>query len=108
VQHFGAPLKAAAQEPEIPNNPVQEVAIENIAGAEAVSPSQAPSPINPLLVSKIVGGIMFVIIIGVLFLDGIITLKNGTQRMTGSSAGHIGFLAIIFLLILFTRQGTIF
>jgi len=108
VQHFGTPLKAMADEPEILANAPQEVFVENIAGVEAISPIVTSNPINPLLISKIVGGIMFVIIICVLFIDGIITLKNGTQRLTGSSAGHIGFLAIILLFMLFSGQGTIF
>ncbi|MFA5827931.1 MAG: CAP domain-containing protein [Candidatus Shapirobacteria bacterium] len=108
VQHFGAPLKASLEEPQIIESLPQEIIIDNIAGAESVIPAMATNPTNPLLISKIIGGIMFFVIIGVLFIDGIITLKNGTQRMTGSSAGHIGFLAIIFLLMLFTRQGAIF
>jgi len=106
VQHFGTPLKAIVDEPEISANAPQEVVVENIAGVEAASPAQ--NPINPLLISKIVGGIMFVIIICVLFIDGIITLRSGTRRMTGSSAGHIGFLVIILLFMLFSGQGTIF
>jgi len=113
VQHFGTPLRAAIDEPRVSEPLPQEIVVENIAGVEeeAVAPiieESSPNPVNPLLISKIIGGAMFVIIIGVLFIDGIITLKNGTQRMTGSSAGHIGFLAIIFLLMLFSRQGTIF
>ena len=108
VQHFGTPLKASLEEPEISKTAPQEVIVENVAGVEAISPSSVSNPINPLLISKIVGGIMFVIIICVLFIDGIITLKNGTQRMTGSSAGHIGFLVIILLFMLFSGQGTIF
>ena len=114
VQHFGTPLRAVVDEPRVPEPLPQEIVVENIAGVEeeaiAAPTIEAPSPnpVNPLLISKIIGGAMFVIIIGVLFIDGIITLKNGTQRMTGSSAGHIGFLAIIFLLMLFSQQGTIF
>jgi uncharacterized protein YkwD len=110
VQHFGTPLKAVVDEPKVPDPLPQEIVVENVAGVEVITPIEvsSPNPINPLLISKIIGGVMFVVIIGVLFIDGIITLKNGTQRMTGSSAGHIGFLAIIFLLMLFSRQGTIF
>jgi len=60
------------------------------------------------LISKIIGTIIFVIIIGVLMIDSYITLKNQTHRLTGSSASHIGFLLIILMLLIFSRQGTIF
>ena len=41
-------------------------------------------------------------------IDSYITLKNQTHRLTGSSASHIGFLLIILMLLIFSRQGTIF
>jgi hypothetical protein len=100
VEHFGTPLsgQVLASTPAIlaPNT------------AESFGPATSLNPINPTLISKTLGSIMFIIIIGVLIVDSYITLKNRTNRLTGSSAGHIGFLVIILALLIFSRQGTIF
>ena len=100
VQHFGTPLSGVLENPD--NN---SIAINS-------EPLEAPvlgnTLINPISVSKAVGSVMFVLIIGVLFIDGYIALNNKTHRFTGSNSGHIGFLAIILVLILLTRQGAVF
>jgi len=64
--------------------------------------------LNPLTLNKIFGLIIFGLIITVLFIDGYVTLKHGINRMTGSSVGHIGFLIVILLFILYQQQGVIF
>lgn len=98
VQHFATPLNALSNQKNIESN--NEI---------VVAPDLAISPtISPLLISKIIGSIIFALIIIVLTIDSYITLKNNTPRLTGSSASHIGFLIIIFLLLIFGRQGTIF
>ena len=100
VQHFGTPLdgRVLASTPSPPTtNTVQNF-----------GPVSSLRPINPVLISKILGSLMFLVIIGVLIVDSYITLKNHTSRLTGSSAGHIGFLLIILALLIFSRQGTIF
>ena len=100
VQHFGTPLtgSVAAESTTLPPQ----------AKTLAVTPNLPAKTVSPLLISQIFGGTMFVIIISVLLVDGYLTLKNNTRRLSGSSAGHVGFLAIILLLLLFTRQGSIF
>jgi len=109
VQHFGTLQNAISTidtQPSVssvPIEPISQPISQPIAGV-----SNTAKPINPLLISKIVGLLMFSLIIGVLFIDGYLTLKNKTPRLTGSSAGHIGFLMIIFVLLLFTRQGSVF
>jgi len=115
VQHFATPLsgKVAAATP-----PVDEKSLGPVvktAPAEALVPeslgavtSVPEKTISPILISKIIGTIIFVIIISVLLIDSYITLKNRTHRLTGSSASHIGFLLIILMLLIFSRQGTIF
>jgi len=114
VQHFATPLngKVAAATP--PLDPATNPIVKTVP-AEAVVPeslgavtSVPEKSISPIMISKIIGTIIFVIIIGVLMIDSYITLKNQTHRLTGSSASHIGFLLIILMLLIFSRQGTIF
>lgn len=100
VEHFGTPIDGRV----LASAPAPPVSTT----AENFGPATSLHPINPALVSKILGSIMFVIIIGVLIIDSYITLKNRTSRLTGSSASHVAFLAIILTLLIFSRQGTIF
>lgn len=100
VQHFGTPLDGRVLASTPPSSTVNTV--QNFGQVSSIK------PINPALISKTLGSIMFLIIIGVLIVDSYITLKNRTSRLTGSSAGHIGFLLIILALLIFSRQGTIF
>jgi len=104
VQHFGTPLNVA----EINTTTPEEKSY--LANAQVLSTTnyQSQPTISPLQISQAVGAAMFIIIIGVLLVDGYLTLKNKTQRLTGSSAGHVGFLVIILFLLFFTRQGSIF
>ena len=89
VQHFGKPTVAVAQsKPRVLSAPTR----------------YAP---NPLLISKVIGGTIFVIIMGVLAIDAAVILKNKQERLSGSATSHLGFLAIIFLLLIFSRPGTI-
>jgi len=107
VQHFATPLNALANSPQelqpevLPvTDPQTEVAMEAVVASKPL--------VSPLSLSKLFGGILFFFILGVLFVDGYVTLKNKTHRFSSSNAGHIGFLAIIFILMLFSRSGSIF
>jgi uncharacterized protein YkwD len=104
VQHFGTPLNLA----QIKTDTTEEKIY--LADAQVISTSNyhtSPS-ISPLQISQAVGAAIFILIIGVLLVDGFLTLKNKTQRFTGSSAGHVGFLIIVLLLLFISRQGSIF
>ncbi|MGI5841503.1 MAG: CAP domain-containing protein [Patescibacteria group bacterium] len=104
VQHFGTPLSGQVA---INAKPPQSKSFAE--STESVLGDKEPvKTISPLTVSKVIGLAMFIIIITVLLIDGYLTLRNRTKRMAGSAAGHVGFLAIILLLILYTRSGTIF
>jgi hypothetical protein len=104
VQHFAAPLVGSVAADSTDISGLQPLVLDT-----SPLPNTTITPsFNPLTISKIIGVTMFVVIITVLLIDGFITLKNNTRRLTGSSAGHVGFLAIILLLLLFTRQGSIF
>lgn len=100
VQHFGTPVASL-----VPSAPPQQILPAVVESGRAVTPQFV---LNPLLISKVVGAGMFLIILVVLAVDAYITLKNQTRRLSGSSASHLGFIAIIFLLLLFSRQGSIF
>ena len=121
VQHFGTPIVAITQSKktqEVKNTNTEDIVINDeqnkIVDAVAANPeSQVLSQsqqkyINPLTINKIFGFIIFGLIIIVLFVDGYITLKHGIHRLTGSTVGHIGFLVVILLFILYQQQGVIF
>ena len=103
VQHFGTPLDVAT----IQKNSPEEMAYLQGSSVLSLTDTKA-SGLSPLQISQAIGAAMFILIIAVLFVDGYLTLKNKTHRLTGSSAGHIGFLVIILLLLIFSRQGAIF
>lgn len=108
VQHFGTPQNIA----QISNKTSDEIAFNSHQLNTSVLDPQVLAVqskiINPLFISKIVGSIIFLIILTVLFIDGIVVIKNKTHRMTGSSTGHVGFLALIFFLMLLVQQGKVF
>ncbi|HCU55224.1 hypothetical protein A2410_02620 [Candidatus Shapirobacteria bacterium RIFOXYC1_FULL_38_24] len=109
VQHFGTPISGIVsgdQTSEENNYNTDKVGI--IESPEIIVNPAVSKTINPVTVSKTLGLIMFTIILSVLLIDAYLTYKNKTYRLSGSSAGHISFLAIIFLLLLFSHQGTIF
>lgn len=95
VQHFGTPRNGIV----LAATPPVEASVVPVSVAVSVSPIQ---------LSKVFAIALFTFIIALLFVDSYITLKNKTSRLTGSSAGHIGFLVIILMLLIFTQQGTIF
>jgi len=97
VQHFATPIDASTI-----------VVDQNDSNQNVLADTNIKKLISPLDISKVVGSIMFILIIITLVIDGVITLRSGTRRFTGSSAGHIGFLAIIFMLLIFSHNGSIF
>jgi len=102
VQHFGTPLNREVVDDSVPGEIVES------PNTQILAASSTSKSISPLFISKLIGSIMFILIICVLIVDSYITLKNNTHRMTGSSASHILFLLIILLFMLFSRQGIIF
>ncbi len=118
VQHFALPLNApvvakksnpAPVNQEVVVNPQPELVVSTQSlGDTVVNLAASSKAINPLLISKIIGTIIFSLIVVVLIIDSYVTLKDQTPRFTGSSASHIGFLLIILMLLIFGRQGAIF
>ena len=115
VQHFGTPLMATAQEiiSQKSDDIVVPEAVDQSSTQEITSQANVLSEnkeklISPLTLSKIFTSIIFIVLIITLFIDGFITVKNNIHRFTGSTAGHIGFLFFIFLLMLFNQEGSIF
>lgn len=104
VQHFGAPLNGqVAVNVKPPQSKSDQINSQPVLGENL-----PVKTISPLTITKVIGLTMFGLIIVVLLIDGYLTLKNKTKRMSGSAAGHVGFLLIILLLVLYTRAGTIF
>jgi hypothetical protein len=118
VQHFALPLNApvatkksnpAPVSEEVMVNPEPQLVVSTQSlGDTVVNLAASGKAINPLLISKIIGTIIFSLIVVVLIIDSYVTLKDQTPRFTGSSASHIGFLLIILMLLIFGRQGSIF
>jgi uncharacterized protein YkwD len=106
VQHFGTPQTGKVYT----KTKVQTTTRLNprVLSESDVANIVSQPMISPLQISQAVGTVMFVIIIGVLIVDAVVTLRNKTQRLSSSSLGHVGFLAIILMLLLFSRGGTIF
>lgn len=112
VQHFGDPIVSVAGEATISLNnnkaDLPDSQVAEVWGAETQSLQQSKPLINPLSVSKLIGGLIFGFMIVVLFIDGLITLRDKNHRLTSSVTGQVGFLAIIFVLLMIAKQGAIF
>ncbi|MBU1088250.1 CAP domain-containing protein [Patescibacteria group bacterium] len=109
VQHFGLPLNLASVSNQ--QNPPNDLNSESPVLTETqqiLSQENSAPLISPLQISKTLGIIMFTILILAMLTDGYITMKNKTKRLAGSATGHISFLAIILMLLLFSQQGSIF
>lgn len=103
VQHFGTPLNDNLLSPV---TPPPELLVQ---GEQTQLPSKETTPvINPLSLSKLIGGSIFSIMVVVLFIDGLVTLKRGNNRLSGSASSQVAFLLIILILLIFTKQGAIF
>lgn len=113
VQHFGTPLVATTQSESTSKeilSPSDEIVINSnqLSENQVLSQNQTQEYINPLTLNKTLGIVIFSLILVVLFIDGYITLKKGIHRITGSTIGHMGFLLVILLFILYQQQGVIF
>jgi hypothetical protein len=116
VQHFGTPLiRAARVADDSTAIPAEEIAVAtNDTPASEVVLSEVSAPavtpgfmISPLQISQFVGLAMFLVIIATLVIDIMSSMKTKNHRLSSSSLSHVGFLAIILMLLLFTRQGNI-
>lgn len=106
VQHFGTPLNLAdLQSPIDQTVNTSETIINN---DNSVLAANSQKLISPLSINKIIGSLIFIVLVLVLFIDGYITIKKDIHRLTGSTVGHIGFLIFIFILMLYNQQGGIF
>lgn len=110
VQHFGTPLVASVEKnittPK--SNDVVQPETQEVVSSPSVLADTNEKLISPLTISKVLSYIIFLVLVVVLFIDGYVTIKNNTHRLTGSTIGHIGFLIFIFLLIVYNQQGSIF
>ncbi|MDP4009773.1 MAG: CAP domain-containing protein [Candidatus Shapirobacteria bacterium] len=108
AQHFGTPVDGI-----IANNTTEEIELNSHPfglsnESQVLAQTSTRLAISPLFISKLLGSLMFLILIFALLVDAYITLRNGTHRISGSSAGHLGFLLIIFIFLIYSQQGKIF
>ena len=113
VQHFGNPVVASAPAKQDIASRYQPVEVElpdasaqTVWGADTVD--QTKPLISPLALSKIIGGAIFSLMVVVMFIDGLVTIKNKNYRLSSSVTGQISFLLVILGLLIFTKQGAIF
>ncbi len=104
VQHFGTPLSGVVEDTKI-DTVVYTADQSPVQGAIALPTTNL---INPHTISRTFGFIIFGIIVGVLIVDGYMALTRKTKRFSGSNSGHIGFIVIILILLVFSQQGSIF
>lgn len=103
VQHFGTPVDYQAISPATPPPELQ------IQGQQVQTLDYRSEPkVNPLTLSKIIGGLIFAIMVVVLFIDGFITIRRGNDRLSGSATSQVSFLLVILVLLFFSKQGAIF
>lgn len=105
VQHFATPQNVNLVSSDTP------VEQNYLTGKSQVLADNSTTPlpaVSPLQISKIIGIVMFSLIIITLVVDSFITLRNRTHRITGSTTSHLGFIVIIFILLIFSQQGAIF
>lgn len=108
VQHFGRPLNLASiSNQQETSDLISELPVLTET-KQVLSQEESLPLISPLQISKGLGIIMFIILISVMLIDGYVTMKNKIKRLAGSATGHISFLAIILMLLLFSQQGSIF
>lgn len=124
VQHFGTPLVGSqaqkdvkpktlspqAVEPKIDvhQQPVVEAAPIILPNPNVAGLSQSQVVINPRTVQKVVGSLIFMLLVGTLFIDAyLVLIKNKTHRLSGSSLAHMVFLVVAFIMLLLTQQGSL-
>lgn len=124
IQHFGTPLagKIADKPNQLPvaaktvpaqidepavQAPLAEVPKDVVVQVRGESVTPTIQPVNPHTISKIVGSIIFILLVGVMFIDGYVVLHQQHQRLTGSRLAHICFLIVIFILLVLSQQGVI-
>ena len=111
VQHFATPLDLSS---------IKDITSEEIAfnsnkvnqNTQTKTPSvlsgSKSTLVSPLSITKLAATTIFIIILLAVLLDGFLTIKNNTKRLSGSTAGHFIYLLIIFILMIATKQGVIF
>jgi len=104
VQHFGTPVYVANDTPSSDTRILASVP----ASTEITDLApQVKLSINPIIFTQVIGSLLFIFILGLLLADAYVTVRHQHHRLTSSSLGHIGFLFIILLLLIFSRQGVI-
>lgn len=99
VQHFGAPASGVVTAKEEPRVVFKE---EKPVMAEETMGLTKQTLISPLRLTKNLTTFLFGLLSGVLIIDGYLVIKRKVYRATGRTSAHVGFLAIMMLLVLFS------
>ncbi len=99
VQFFGTPSEAVAGVPLEEPAPVVPVAA---ADATVVREKESTSQplVNPVDLTQKISTFVVGIIAGALLLDGYLYLKKKLYRSTGRTTAHLGFMALVIILVL--------
>lgn len=112
VQHFAAPSAAMTAVKPVEAKeailPAEEVSIakETETLVSAIEDTRSPI-INPLAINKGIGGFLFGLIIGALIVDTYFVLRSKAHRFSGRNMAHVGFIALMFFMILLSQQGVV-
>lgn len=98
-QHFATPTTGTSLPADSKVLALSDVPVDTVAVSKPL--------ISPLQISQIFGLVIFLAVLIALAIDIYHTLHLRHHRLSSSSLAHVGFLLIIFVLLLFTRQGSI-
>lgn len=108
VQHFATPQDGVSLSSTTPDEKTFNAYPYGSSDTSSQVLSVVDKKISPIFLVKTIGTVFFIIIMLAVFIDGYVTIKNNTHRLSGSATGHIGFLVIIFIMMLMLEQGKIF
>lgn len=107
VQLFGTPIVTTAQAPPRPQIPSQAINEQQAPVQILARSSPQQTTLNPFSLTRNLGLILFVFLIGILTLDGIVAYRRKTLRLTGRTLAHLLFLVGAISVLIIAQQGVI-
>lgn len=117
VQLFGTPVVTTAQAS--PRSQLPPQATSEQQPSLSTSPGQFPAQIlskslpqnkiflSPFSITRNLGLILFVFLVGILTLDGIVAYRKKTLRLTGRTIAHLLFLVGAISVLIIAQQGVV-
>jgi len=106
VQLFGSSVQGITEGKKAAMIPQETTSVVDLAGVSGEEGIVVP-PIDPGQIIRYAGIFILGILLGGLIVDKLIIEKKGVARLRGDNVAHIGFLAVILLMVLLFKSGTI-